>query len=81
MANMYGAKAVQIAKIAKETWQVQAPPATDTGAQDKAIQDAIFAIDKNNDIALTELKDIPQALQTEEFIRLVIALADCPLVS
>lgn len=78
---MYGAKAAAISKIARDTFMVQ--PSADQAentATEKAIQQSIFDINDNNDIELSALTEIPKELKNETYIRLVIALANCPLV-
>ena len=72
---MYGAKATQIAKVAGDVWGVKP-----SEKQAVILNDAITAIDADNSVALDTL-NLPPALKTEEFRRLVISLAKNPLVA
>ncbi len=75
MGTMYGAKAIQISKVAKDTWGVKA-----TEKQEAVLQKAIHEIADNNSVSLDDL-NLPAALKHEEFRRLVISLADNPLAA
>lgn len=81
MASMYGAKALQIAKVAFDTW---APGRTPTDKARAAVETAVFAVvqDPAATVAtLGAISNFPAPLKHGEFIALARSLADNPLAA
>lgn len=74
---MYGAKAIQIAKVAYDTWNKT--KATLEKVSPK-LEKAVMTIADDNSVALDDL-DVPGEYQTEEFRKLVLSLSKNPLVA